>query len=137
MAKQLQDEGCAGGRAQARRLMNQAGVAVQRPKRRGPVTTDSRHGYAVAPNRRARQLDVAKPNHVWVGDISSVWTGEGWWSGSTRLDVYARKVVGWAMSRRLETTLVQDAWRMALGRRQPSAGLLHHSDRGSQYASHA
>ena len=77
MAKQLQDEGFAVGRAKARRLMNQAGVAVQRPKRRGPVTTDSRHGYAVAPNLLARQFDVAKPDQVWVGDISSVWTAEG------------------------------------------------------------
>jgi len=70
MAKQLQDEGFAVGRAKARRLMNQAGVAVQRPKRRGPVTTDSRHGDEVAPNLRARPFDVAKPDHVWVGDIS-------------------------------------------------------------------
>jgi putative transposase len=137
MAKQLQDEGFAVGRAKARRLMNQAGVAVQRPKRRGPVTTDSRHGYEVAPNLLARQVDVAKPDHVWGGDSSYVWTGEGWLSVSTLLDLYARKVVGWAMSRRIATTLVQDALRMALARRHPSAGLMHHADRGSQYASHA
>ena len=86
MAKQLQDEGFAVGRAKARRLMNQAGVAVQRPKRRGPVTTDSRHGDEVAPHLLARQFDVAKPDHVGVGDISSVWTGEGWLSVSTLLD---------------------------------------------------
>ena len=137
MAKQLQDEGFAVGRAKARRLMNQAGVVVQRPKRRGPVTTDSRHGYAVAPNLLARQFDVAKPDQVWVGDISYVWTAEGWLYVSTLLDLYSRKVVGWAMSSRIDTTLVQDTLRMALGRRHPSAGLLHHSDRGSQYASHA
>jgi hypothetical protein len=70
MAKQLQAEGFAVGRAKARRLMHQAGVAVQRPKRRGPVTTDSRHGYAVAPNLRARQFDVAQPEQVWVGASS-------------------------------------------------------------------
>jgi len=137
MAKQLQGEGFAVGRAKARRLMNQAGVAVQRPKRRGPVTTDSRHGYEIAPNLLARQFDVAKPDHVWVGDITYVWTGEGWLYVSTLLDLYSRQVVGWAMSRRIDTTLVQDALRMALGRRHPSAGLMHHSDRGSQYASHA
>jgi putative transposase len=137
MAKQLQGEGFAVGRAKARRLMNQAGVVVQRPKQHGPVTTDSRHGYAVAPNLLARQFDVAKPDHVWVGDISYVWTAEGWLYVSTLLDLYSRKVVGWAMSRRINTTLVQDTLRMALGRRQPAAGLLHHSDRGSQYASHA
>jgi transposase InsO family protein len=66
-----------------------------------------------------------------------VWTGEGWWYVSTLLDLSSRKVVGWAMSSRIDTTLVQDALRMALGRRHPSAGLMHHSDRGSQYASHA
>jgi putative transposase len=137
MAKQLQDEGFAVGRAKARRLMNQAGVAVQRPKRRGPVTTDSRHGYEVAPNLLARQFDVAKPDQVWVGDISYVWTGEGWLYVSTLLDLYSRKVVGWAMSRRIDTTVVQDAWRMALGRRHPSAGLMPPSERGSQDASHA
>jgi putative transposase len=65
-----------------------------------------------------------------------VGTAEGWLSGSTLLDLYARQGVGWAMSRRIETILVEDTWRMALGRRQPAAGLRHHSDRGSQYASH-
>jgi putative transposase len=136
MAKQLQDEGFAVGRAKARRLMYQAGVVVQRPKQRGPVTTESRHGYAVAPNLLARQFDVARPDQVWVGDISYVWTAEGWLYVSTLLDLYSRKVVGWAMRNRIDTLLVEDTLRMALGRRQPAAGLLHHSDRGSQYASH-
>jgi putative transposase len=58
--------------------MQQAGVVVQRPKQRGPVTTESRHGYAVAPNLLARQFDVARPDHVWVGEISEVWTAAGW-----------------------------------------------------------
>jgi hypothetical protein len=70
MAKQLQGAGFAVGRAQARRVMKQAGVVVQRPTQRAPVTTDSRHGDAVAPNLLARQFDVARPDHVWVGDIS-------------------------------------------------------------------
>jgi putative transposase len=116
--------------------MRQAGVVVQRPKQRGPVTTDSRHGDAVAPNLLARQFGVARPDHVWGGDISSVWTAEGWLYVSTLLDLYARKVVGWARSSRIDTILVEDTLRMALGRRQPAAGLLHHADRGSQYASH-
>ena len=137
MATQLQDEGFAVGRAQARRWMNQAGVVVQRPTRHGPVTTDSRHGDAVAPNLLGRQFDVAKPDHVWVGDSRDVWTAEGWWYVLTRLDWYARKVVGWALSRRIDTTVVQDTWRMALGRRHPVAGLRHHADRGRQYVSHA
>lgn len=131
MAKQLQDEGFAVGRAKARRLMNQARVVVQRPKRRGPVTTDSRHGYAVVPNLLARQFNVAKPDHVWVGDISYVWTPEGWLDVSTLLDLYSRKVAGWALSSRIDTILVRDTLRMALGRRHPASGLLHYSDRGS------
>ena len=136
-AQQLQAEGCTVGRAKARRLMHQAGVVVQRPKRRGPVTTDRRHGYAVAPNLLARQFDVAQPDQGWVGDISYVWTAAGLLYVSTLLDLYSRKVVGWAMRSRCDTSLVQDTLQMALGRRHPTAGLLHHSDRGSQYASEA
>ena len=132
MARQLQAEGFAVGRAKARRLMRQAGVAVQHPQRRGPVTTDSRHGYGVAPTLLARQFDVAQPDHVWAGDITYVWTREGWWYVSVLVDLSSRTVVGWAMSRHSDTTFVQDALPMALGRRNPSAGLLHHSDRGSQ-----
>ena len=137
MAKQLQEEGFHVGRAKARRLMQEAGVTVRRPKRRGPVTTDSRHSSAVAPHLLARQCDVSAPDQVWAGDITYIWTAEGWLYLAVLLDLYARKVVGWAMSNHIDTTLVQDAWQMALGRRQPCAGLLHHSDRGSQYASHA
>jgi putative transposase len=130
LAKPLQDEGFAVGRAKARQVMRQAGVVVQRPKPRGPVTTESHHSYAVAPNLLARQFRVARPDHVWGGDISYVWTAEGWVSVSTLVDLYARQVVGWAMSRRIETLLVKDTLRMARGRRQPAAGLLHHADRG-------
>lgn len=133
MAKQLQAEGFSVGRYKARRLMKQAGVAVGRPKRR-PVTTDSRHGYAVAPKLLARQFAVEQPDTVWAGAITYLWTAEGWLSLATVLDLYSRTVVGWAMSRRIDAELVQEALHMALGRRRPSAGLLHHADRGSQYA---
>lgn len=137
MARALQDEGFAVGRGKARRLMKQAGVRVKRAKRRGPVTTESRHGYNIAPNLLARQFDVDRPDQAWVGDMTYVWTGEGWLYVSTLLDLYSRKVVGWAMSSRIDTMLAKNALQMALGRRSPSAGLLHHTDRGSQYASHA
>ena len=137
MAKQLQAEGFHVGRAKARRLMTEAGVTVRRPRRRGPVTTDSRHGYEVAPNLLARQFTVAAPDQVWAGDITSIWTAEGWLYLAVLLDMYSRKVVGWAMSEHIDTTLVQDALQMALWRRQPAVGLLHHSDRDRQYASHA
>jgi putative transposase len=136
MAKQLQDEGFSVGRAQARRLMQEAGVSVRRPRARGPMTTDSRHGYGVADNVLARQFDVAKPDQAWAGDITYIWTAEGWLYLSVLLDLFSRKVVGWAMSSHIDTALVHNALAMALGRRRPSAGLVHHSDRGSQYASH-
>ena len=112
MAKQLQDEGCSAGRSKARRLMKQAGVSVGRPKRR-PVPTDSRHGSAVAPNLLARQVDVEPPDQVWAGDITYLWTAEGWWSLATVLDRYSRTVVAWAMSRRIDAELGQEAlaWR--------------------------
>jgi putative transposase len=131
MAKQLQAEGYAVGRYKARRLMQQAGVSVRRRKR-CPVTTDSRHGYGVAPNLLARQFDVAQPDTVWVGDITYVWTAEGWEYLAVLLDLHSRKVVGWAMQSRIAAALGQEAVRMARGRRRPSAGLIHHADRGSQ-----
>jgi putative transposase len=137
MTKQLQDEGYKVGRFKVRRLMKQAGVSVEGRRRRGPKTTDSRHGYGVAPNLLERNFDVMAPNVAWCGDITYVWTEEGWLYVSVLLDLYARKVVGWAMSDHIDKQLVTDALKMALGRRQPEVGLIHHSDRGSQYACHA
>jgi putative transposase len=86
MAKQLQDDGFTVGRYKARRLMHQAGVTVRRPRQRRPMTTDSRHGHAVAPNLLARQFDVERPDQAWVGDITYVWTAEGWLYVSVLLD---------------------------------------------------
>lgn len=137
LAKQLQADGYAVGRCQARRLMKRAGVAVRRRTSRRPQTTDSRHGYGVAPNELARQFDVDQPNVAWVGDITYLWTQEGWLYLAVLLDLYSRKVVGWAMSSHVDTEVVSHALEMAVGRRQPAPGLLHHTDRGSQYASHA
>ena len=137
LAQQLQDDGFHVGRAKARRVMHKAGVAVQRPRRRGPLTTDSRHHDAVAPNLLARQFDVTAPDHVWAGDITYIGTAEGWLYLAVLVDLSSRKVVGWAIDPHMETTLVQDALQMALGRRAPAAGFRHHSDRGSPYASHA
>jgi putative transposase len=131
MAKPLQAEGLAVGRDQARRLRRQAQVTVQRRKQRHPVTTASRHGYTVAPTLLVRQFTVEKPTQVWVGALTSVGTAEGWWYLGVRLDLYARKIVGGAMSQRVAAALVQKALPMALGRRQPAAGVIHHADRGS------
>jgi putative transposase len=129
MAKPLQAAGDAVGRDQARRLLPQAGVAVRRRKR-GPVTTDSRHGDAVAPHRWARPFDVAPPETVWVGASTDVWTAAGWESLAVWLDVQSRQVVGGAMQSRMAAALVQAALGLARGRRRPAAGLIHHADRG-------
>jgi len=130
IAKPLQAEGDAVGRWKARRLMPEAGISGRRRKR-GPVTMDSRHGDAVAPNLLARPFDVAQPDTVWLGDMTYVWTAEGWEYLVGLLDLYSRTVVGWAMQSRLDAALVQAALRMALGRRRPAAGLMHHADGGS------
>ena len=133
MAKQLQDNGYQVGRYRARSLMCKADVAVKR-KKRFKVTTESRHNYPVAPNLLARQFDVEAPNRVWGADITYLWTMQGWLYLAVVIDLYSRKVVGWSMSRWLRAELVHDALVMALWRRRPNSGLMHHCDRGSQYA---
>jgi transposase InsO family protein len=100
------------------------------------VTTDSRHALPVAPNHLGRNFRAERPNQKWVADITYIATAEGWLYLALVLDVFSRKIVGWAMETHLETRLVEQALRMALDRRQPASGdLLHHSDRGGQYAS--
>jgi len=108
-------------------------VAVQRRKFR--VTTDSKHNWPVAPNIASRNFVTDAPNKIWLADITYVWTWEGWLYLSFVLDLYSRGVVGLAMSERITDDLTQSALKQALGRRSPAAGLIHHSDRGSQYAS--
>jgi putative transposase len=105
--------------------------------RRGRVkTTDSRHGLLIAPNRRNRQFNAQRPNEKWVADFTYIDSAEGWLYLALVLDVFSRKIVGWAMDTQMEQRLVEQALRMALAQRQPTAGqLLHHSDRGGQYAS--
>ena len=137
MAKGLRALGYAVGRYQARVLMREAGIWV-RYRRCYRVTTNSRHAHPVFPNRLARDFQVTVPNRVWVSDITYIWTREGWLYLAVVIDLYARKVVGWSMGRRLTASLACDALRMALWRRRPKAGqLIHHSDRGVQYASRA
>jgi putative transposase len=120
----------------ARLMQEQHLVAV--PPRRFVVTTDSQHALPVAPNELDRQYQVeavADVNHVWASDITYVPTAEGWLYVAVVLDLKSRKVIGWGMEASLEQGLVSGALEMALGQRQPQPGLLHHSDRGSQYAS--
>jgi transposase InsO family protein len=134
ISKGLRALGFAVGRDQARGLMKEAGVWV-RYRKRFKVTTDSQHQQPVFENRLQRQFDVTEPDRVWASDITYCWTGEGWLYLAVVIDLYSRKVVGWSMSTRLKSSLVCDALTMALWRRRPSAGLIHHSDRGVQYAS--
>jgi transposase InsO family protein len=121
-------------REKARRLMREADVQVKHRKK-FKVTTNSNHRQPVFENVVGRQFDVAQPDQVYVGDITYIWTHEGWLYLAVILDLYSRKVVGWSMGSRMTAQLVCDALRMAIWRRRPSAGLIVHSDRGSQYAS--
>ncbi len=100
-------------------------------------TTDSNHPHPVAENLLNQAFEQEKPDTVWVSDITYIWTGEGWLYLMCVLDLFSRKVVGWSMSKRMTKDLVLSAMKMALLRRRPYAELMHHSDRGSQYASHA
>jgi transposase InsO family protein len=137
MAKALQALSFPVGRHQARSLMREAGVWV-RYRRRYRVTTDSDHRQPVFPNRLERDFRTDAVDQAWAGDITYLWTQEGWVYLAVVIDLYSRKVVGWSMGKRLTSTLVCDALQMALWRRRPPKGqLIHHSDRGVQYASKA
>ena len=120
------------------KLMRANGL-VAKTRKKYKVTTDSRHGLPTAENLLDREFEQEAPDRVWVGDITYIWTLEGWLYLAAILDTYSRKIVGWSMSQRMEESLVSNALRMALGRRLPNQAesLIHHSDRGSQYASHA
>ncbi len=122
------------GRKRVARLMREEGLEGQR-KRRFRVTTDSRHSYPVAANRLNRNFTASAPNQVWATDITYIWTREGWIYLAAILDLFSRRVVGWSLDSQLDRTLALDALGMALRTRCPEPGLLHHSDRGVQYAS--
>jgi putative transposase len=132
---QLKSEGYSCNRKKVARLMRQDGLRGQRKYRR-VITTNSNHSFPVAPNLLNRDFHAEKPNQKWVGDITYIPTAEGWLYLASVLDLFSRKIVGWEMSDQIDADLVEKALRMALYRRQPDFGLLHHSDRGSQYASH-
>ncbi len=121
-------------RNKARKLMKEAGVQVKHRKKY-KVTTNSNHKLPLFDNVLGRQFDVAKPDQVYVGDITYVWTQEGWLYLAVVIDLFSRKVVGWSMGSRMKAQLVCDALKMAIWQRRPGVGLMVHSDRGSQYAS--
>ena len=136
MTENLRSEGFTVGRERVRDLMKVLDLKVKQ-KRKYQVTTDSRHDYPIADNVLDRAFSPAAPNQVWGAEITYLWTQEGWVYLAVVIDLYSRRVAGWAMDRRMKKALVGRALMMAINLRQPTAGLLHHSDRGSQYASHA
>ena len=125
------------GRSRIEILMRCAGLRglAALPRRAG--TTDSRHTYPIAPNRLARNFTAEKPNQIWLADLTYIATGEGWLYLAAILDGCTRKIVGWSMRDTLHTEIALDALAMALERQRPGAGLIHHSDRGIQYAAEA
>jgi putative transposase len=123
------------GRNRVARLMRQAGLQGRQARRYRVRTTDSAHHEPIAPNLLAEAPAPSLPDKVWATDITYVETGEGWLYLAGVLDLYSRRLIGWAMGSSLETALPLAALHMALNQRRPDAGLLHHSDRGCQYAS--
>lgn len=131
---ELKAKGVRVGKKRVERLMRENGIRARR-KRRFRKTTDSKHPHPIAPNVLARKFDVAAPNRVWATDVTAIWTLEGWLFLAVMLDLYSRRVVGWAASANNDTALATDALRAALRTRRPATGLMHHSDRGTPYAS--
>ena len=134
MTYELREQGLAAGRRRVARLMRENGLKARQP-RRFRRTTDSQHTFPVAPNQLDQDFTAAGPNEKWGVDLSYIWTREGWLYLAVVIDLYARRVVGWAAGDRLHKELALTALRRALIMRKPATGLLHHSDRGSQYCS--
>ena len=122
------------GRNRVARLMRKSGLLARTP-RRFRVTTDSKHSLSIADNLLKQNFTTSEPNRVWVADITYVWTAQGWSYLAAVVDLYARRVVGWAFADHMRRELALTALRRALNTRRPAPGLIHHSDRGSQYAS--
>lgn len=133
--RELAAQGQRHGQKRIARLMRAVGLRGRCPKRFVPRTTDSDHDQPTAPNRLAQTPAPSGPNQIWVSDLTYVATREGWLYVAVILDLWSRRVVGWSAGPTLQASLVGAALRMALKHRQPPRGLLHHSDRGVQYAS--
>jgi transposase InsO family protein len=134
ITRALHKRGVKASRKRVARVMPENQLPA-RPKRRFRVTTKSDHKRPVAPNLLERNFTADAPDRVWVGDITYVWTREGWMYLAVLLDVFSRRIVGWAMRPYLSRELALEALRRALELRQPPPGLIHHTDRGSQYTS--
>ena len=136
MVKELRSRGFPASKVRVERLMQENDIQAKH-KRRFKVTTDSKHKLAIAPNLLNRNFTPTAPNQVWTSDITYLWTDEGWLYLAITMDLFNREVVGWSLKPRMTADIVMDALTMAWFRRKPPAGLIHHSDRGGQYASDA
>lgn len=136
MTVELQEDGIQVGRHRVARLMRDNGLKALQ-KRRYKKTTDSDHGGPVAPNILDQDFKATAPDQKWGVDISYIWTAEGWLYLAIVLDLYSRRIIGWAVSDRMKKDLALDALKRAIAIRRPPRGVIHHSDRGSQYCSDA
>ena len=136
MVHELREQGFAVGRRRVARLMREGGLKA-RQKRKFTRTTDSVHAFPIAPNLIAQQFDAQAPNRKWGSDITYVWTRQGWLYLAVVIDLYARRVIGWEVSDRLHANLALSALNKAITMRGVGCGLIHHSDRGSQYCANA
>ena len=132
--KELRGRGIAASKARVERLMREHGLRA-RHQRRFKATTGSKHALPVADNLLNRNFNPGQPDQVWTSDITYLWTDEGWLYLAVVLDLFNREVIGWSIKPRMMADIVMDALTMAWFRRQPAVGVMHHSDRGSQYAS--
>ena len=135
MTEELKELGLNFGHRRVARLMRENCIRVERSKKY-KVTTDSNHAFNIAPNLLNRNFHADRPNQKWAGDISYVWTREGWLYLAVILDPHSRRVIGWTVSNRIKRDLAIRALKMAVALRQPPKGCIHHTDRGSQYCSH-
>jgi putative transposase len=134
MTEELQELGVNVGHRRVGRLMRQNGIKIIRTQKY-KVKTDSNHAFGIAPNLLDRDFSADGPNQKWAGDISYILTSEGWLYLAVILDLYSRRVIGWAVSNRMKRDLAIRALEMAMALRQPPKGCIHHTDRGSQYCS--
>jgi len=134
MSDKLSKLGIKAGRYKVTRLISELGLKVRYPKK-FKITTDNDHNGSISPNTLDRQFTVTSPNKVWTTDITYIWALEGWIYLGVVIDLFSRQVVGWTINDTMRTSLCVNALQMAFWRRKPRPGQLHHSDRGSQYAS--
>ena len=134
--RQLKQNGVDCSKNRVGSLMRKNGL-ISKVKKKFKATTDSKHNFPITKNILNRKFNVEKPNTCWVGDISYIWTAEGWLYLATVIDLYSRAVVGWSLDKRMTSSLIENAFLKAIWSRNPSSGIIFHSDRGSQYAGNA